>query len=327
MKCWLLGSLTTLTLGLPTWAWAQQEPAQTPPPPAVPEAEETGVEDAALRMLRLRLEACEQEARPACLPPTTSPPTTPAPTLHAHAAVWGTRLGYTNAWALSGVSALTARVGIDGTNWGGWLATGLSQTGLRYAKTDFHQSTHLASGWWQGRTLHLDATLGQLGTNAQATDGTWLASLHGLWLPGALGADLSVFATRYPSRDVFQIDPQAVLVLSPQFEAALGGQLIAFDNATRMSVRAGVTWRPHPLVELGLSGWAGQRQYAIEAGGLSVWSNDDVYKAGYRAALSWQFLPSLALDASWLQDFGTAQHNQWHSYQLLGGTLGVRARF
>lgn len=303
---------------VPTLAWAQEQVPETP-------VDDSYVEDGALRMLRLRLEACESQPRAECPAPVPAP-AAPA-TLHGRVGVWGSHFGYTNPWALSDVSALTVLVGLDGVSAGAWLATGLSQTGLRYESTDFNQATHLASGWWQGRTLHLDATVGQLTTNDTDTDGTWLGALHGLWLAGAVGADLGVFTTRYPSRTVWQFDPQLVLVASPQFEAALGAEVIAFDAATRLSARAGVTWRPHPSLDLGLSGWAGRRQFAVEAGGMSVWSSDDVYRAGYRVALGWQFLPELALDAVWLHDFGNAQSSLRHGYQLLGGTLGVRAKF
>ncbi len=324
---------------VPVVAWAQGGPdspePQPPPQPAAEPAEVpadvTAVEDSALRMLRLRLEACEarpEAARTLAEPAgATKQPSSLLGQVRPHAAIWGSHLRYTNQWNLSQVSALTLLAGVDTPSWGGWMAMALSQTSLNYASNDFHQSTHLAGGWARWNDLRLGATLGQLATNSTTTDGTWLAGADALWLPGTLGLGLSAVDTKYPSRNVLQLDPQVVWVASPRFEAAVGATAIRTSGAWKLSGHVGATWRPFSAWDLSGLVWYGARQYAVEAGGLSVWSNDDTFWAGYRITAAWRALDKLALEATWLHDLGSAQGGLTHDFQLLGGTVGVRASF
>ncbi len=310
--------VTVWLCSVPAWAWAQEAGVEL-------SMDDTAVEAAAARMVQLRLDnPATDEASP---PVEVEAPVPNPPVWRARVAVWGGRLQYTNPWALSAVNALTVVTGVDAQSGGVWAAAALSRTGLRYEAADFSQDAHLLGGWWRVGGLRLGASLGHLTTNATFSNGAWLGTLRGLWLPGRLGVDLGVATTVYPSHTVSQIDAQAVGVLSPRWEAAVGTRVIVTEQEAKPSIRAGVTWRPNALLEVGASGWFGKSQYAVDAAGLSVWSNDDAFTGGYRGVVSWQVLPSLALDAIWQHDIGNAQHGLAHDFEVLGATCGVRATF
>lgn len=309
-------------LALPLPAWAQDDPVE-------PAASVTATEEAALRMLQLRLQACESKAESTCTPEPSgpAPAASAASQRRARAAVYGSYLHYSGPSALSAVSALTTVVGVDGPTGGVWLGNVLSSTGLRYQAGDFRQDAHVLGAWKQLDDLRLDASIGRMWTNSATTDGAWVGTARGLWLPGALGLDLGIAVTSYPSRTVAQVDPQLVWLISPQLEAAIGGRLGLVDSTAQLSAQLGLTWRPLTSLSVSASAWAGKRQYAVDAGGLSVWSSDDVYKGGYRLGASLALTPAVALDAVLQHDLGSQQNGMSHDFQLIGGTIGVRVNF
>ncbi|MBI5610435.1 MAG: hypothetical protein HY902_16275 [Deltaproteobacteria bacterium] len=328
---WTLCAASALaaTLPLAPAGWAE-EPAPVeasapadPPQAETPTSDAPGAEAAALHMLQLRLQDCEAKvcAAPAATPAAAADPWRP------RLAAWGSYMGYTDAWNSSSVSGISLLAGADRARGGWWLAATTARTALNYQSDNFWQTATVAGGWAEWGALRLAGSAGYLTASSSDLNGSPLAYLSGQYRGQGWGAELGASGLWLPDTTVVQVDPRVYWSLSPSVDVAVGLRLSRVDSALRPSLRLGASWRPFADLELSALGWYGRGQYALESAGLSVWTGSELYKGGYRLSASYGLGGGLALDAVWSHDLGTRQDGKAHSFDLLGGTVGLRWQF
>lgn len=331
---WTLWTASALVGTLP-WAptaWAEL-PTQPPAPmeetvPAEPPRAETptsdapGAEAAALHMLQLRLRDCEAKvcAAPAPTPAATDP-------WRPRLALWSSYMGYTDAWNSNSVSGVSLLAGADRAHGGWWLAATTSRTALNYQSDNFWQTATVAGGWAEWGALRLAGSAGYVTASSSDINGSPLAYLSGQYRGQGWGAELAGSGLWLPDTTVVQVDPRVYWSLSPSVDVAVGLRLSRVESTLRPSLRLGASWRPFADLELSALGWYGRGQYALESAGLSVWTGSEVYKGGYRLSASYGLGGGLALDAVWSHDLGMQQDGKAHSFDLMGGTVGLRWQF
>ncbi len=336
MKRLVLASLSTVVVLLGGTPPVVADEAPLPVPPAAeetapvdaaraetPTSDVPSAEAAALHMLQLRLQDCEAKV---CAAPTL-PPAAASDPWRPRAAVWGSYLGYTSAWNSDSVSGVSLLAGADRARGGWWLGQTTSRTVLNYQSDNFWQSVTVAGGWAEWGALRLTGSAGLVTATSSDINGSPLASLSGQYRGQSWGADLSASALWLPNTTVVQVEPRLFGRLTPNLDVALGLRLSEVGSVLRPSARLGATWRPLADLELTALGWYGRGQYALESAGLSVWTGSEVYRGGYRLGASYGLGGGLALDAVWSQDFGMRQDGKAHSFELLGGTVGLRWQF
>lgn len=275
-----------------------------------------------------RVQICLQMGKAAARTSTTS--------------VAATFLAYTDAWNVEDIMALTlsaATLWPSGSNL--WLGATPSRSTLSYVTSNYTQASLAGGGALALGSWAVGGSLGALFANNDDYNGVWLANvwagrLLGTWLPSA-----SLTASTWPdSKQVVQAD--LALVWQPEKRVSLGlaPELIAVlpgaqssagadqaESETLLSLHGWATWRPRDGLSLTVAGWMGERRHVIEYGGLSVWSNDDRFTAGYRVSGGWKVHDTVALTATFRHDFGDEQSGESHDFQLVGGTLGVEFGF
>ncbi len=267
-----------------------------------------------------RVERCLEEAR---LGPTRKP-------LSFYGGAYASYFGYTDPWALRDIKSLTAHAGIE-ADFGLGLNVGAahSQTTLRYVKNDFSQTVLLAGLFFKKDTFRVDGAAGLILSNASRLDQTFLGTVSGRVLPGRVGGSLSATGTFYEGFPVFQIDPRLIAVIGDHVRLAVGPELIIAPEADRLD------WSGHVGMDIAwsdafssyLRGYGGYRRYAVDLGGLSVWTDDDRFFAGYAAGTRWSPTPNLGFVVEFRQSFADRQDGSAHRFSLLGGTLGITAGF
>lgn len=239
---------------------------------------------------------------------------------------------YTNAFDLRDVKALTltlsARFSMGLTL---WLGATLSETVLNYQRDDYRQAAptlgvSLKRGGWSGQ---LGGTV--LVSSDSAVDGAAVVSGSFGYLAERFGGFLDAAVSVYPAGTAAQLEPRFVwkpsedvtLSAGPDIRFTAAGLLSSAESDVQVAGAASLSWQASPAWRLSLAGLAGPRRFAVEYGGLGVWSNNDRYLGGYRVGLAWSPLEALTVQASWRHDFGNEQSSVANDFQLLGGTLGV----
>ena len=239
-------------------------------------------------------------------------------------------LGLTGTWLSDGMGltdrvyagALVASVRWPSvTLWAGATVSDTAQTdGGAERLAAGHLGLALRAGAW-------DAALSgaYLASDLEASDGGGLVAGRVGWQGEAWGLALDAGATLLPSVTAVQLAPRLVWRPAAAWTLSVGPDVVRAGRRLRLSAEARVALAPVVGFGLWASGYAGDRQYPLEAGGLGFWTGDDRFRGGYRVGVDWAPAPDLALHLVWRQDFLTRGEGsgQGATTTLSGLTFGV----
>lgn len=243
-------------------------------------------------------------------------------------------MSYSDPWELVDLLWLTATAGVElASGVGLWAGVTWARTSLNYELDDFVQ-THPVLGLYvmkDGFEARLSGTylFANDGDESAPIDGAWGLSGRVGYGSGDLAGYLDLAASVYSATTAVQLDPRLSWRLSDRVTLTLGPELqvLTAEGEVLGSGHVGADIRLNAILTMRLYGWGGTRRYAVEAGGLSVWTSADRYVGGYRAGLSVEVAAPLHLDFEWRHDFGDQQADEDHDFQLTGGTVNLRATF
>ncbi len=255
--------------------------------------------------------------------------------------IFATYMVYSDPWNLRDIRGLTATSALyRPSGYGMWAGAAVSETTRRYVVDDYQ---------------HDIITLGASGRKDK-----WEFGLNGAWLfsnedtvddsPLAIArigrrwgkTDLTLITSGvfYRDFDVYQFElpmgynpaKSLKLVLKPELIIVDEHDLLipeekSIDTEYLTSAQALIYWNPGGRVDIFVDAFFGRQRYAVESGGLAVWTGDDLFVAGYNFGAAIQLGRYFKPYAYAHNRVGAEQAYRDHDFSVWGGTLGFELKF
>jgi tetratricopeptide (TPR) repeat protein len=252
-----------------------------------------------------------------------------------------TYMQYTDPWNLENIQSISATSALNWpAGYGLWTGGSISETARRYESDDFQQTAvalggSLSKNGWAARASGAwiyssdedidDAPVAVIGAGR-----LWeKADIH-LMASGIVYQDFNVYHFKAPigysptQKLRFLLRPELILVGEHDVEIP---DEKSIDAENLISWHAEVLWSPTAAADLFASAFYGQRRYAVDASGLSVWTGDDLFIAGYDLGCAINIGRYFQPFAYAHYQIGAQQGYRDHDFSLWGGTLGFKLTF
>ncbi|MCB9479162.1 MAG: tetratricopeptide repeat protein [Deltaproteobacteria bacterium] len=273
-----------------------------------------------------------------CLHP--SPPEPSEETIYA-AEAWGGMWTYSDPWNLSDTISLTGTVSVTQPGlYGGWFGVAQSDTTMRYQEDDFTQTVPVLGGWYAWGEWSVDGSAGYVFTNDDVLGDAPVGVLGGGYRTTRWGLHAEAAATGYDGFTVLQgtllghYSPIAGLTLTAGPRVISVGERdvelpepATVDAETVISAMGRVDWQALPWLDFYAAGFTGEQRYAVDLGGLSVWSSADLFVGQIDGGVGVRPLPAWRIYASAHQKYGSEQYELDHDFTVTGWTLGTSLGF
>ena len=253
----------------------------------------------------------------------------------------GTYMDYDDSVDLCTLKSLTA---IGSIRWpkgyGIWLGSNFSDTVLRGQSDDFWQVSAVARAFFSGDRWFVGGGGGWLASNDDAIDDTALVLLESGYGWKTLGIRAEVALSVHQDFEAIQVDTVGRLSLGDRITLRAGPGLIVIgayerqgpgpleiDVESLWSVHMDIDWRVSDYLAFSGSGFYGPRRYALDLGGLSVWTNSDLFIGAYDVVAFVGRPEWLQLILAFHHKFGEEQHYVEDDFSLLGVSVGLRRTF
>jgi hypothetical protein len=255
------------------------------------------------------------------------------------AALYGSYFHYTNPWNFKDLYGLAVTAS---ANWpapfGLWVGTNMTETVLNYEAKNHLQINPVLGVFVKKDGFGAAGSVSWLFSNRKTISNTKVLVLGAGYDKNWLGGGIELSASFYRPFQVFQADPRLRLHLDPKVHLTLGPEFIflgdgrpgadgeKLSSTIFASIHAGITYYPISILSLFAKGFYAKRSFVVEGSGLSVWTNNDVFKGGYELGAGFDISAGFSVSASLRHDFGAQQNGKNHHFQLVGGTLGLYGR-
>lgn len=256
---------------------------------------------------------------------------------------WSTFLHYTNPWNQRQILSFSMSNDLMWkTGFGLWLGGTFARTVMRYQAANFWQVAPVLGLYYARNGFSIFGAACWFFSNFKEVANTKVGIVKGDYDGSVLGGGISMSGSFYPRGNAYQLDPQlrvriqnkATITAGPELtiitiESAQAEQGSQNRNSAKYlwSGHLGLSVIAHRLITVFASGYGGWRQYAVDAAGLSVWSSDDLFVGGYHAGMSSRLGNHMALTILFRHEIGRSQNGLDHDFSVLGGSLGLHARF
>ncbi len=258
--------------------------------------------------------------------------------------LFGAYMHYTNPEQLKNIKSITATAGafwLAGVGvWAGAALAGTAQTG---GVDDLLQVNPALGVYLRKKGFAVGGAGTWIFSNDGEVDDTKVVVLGAGYDGDLIGGGVGVSASFYPSLVAVQVDPRFKLHLFDKLHLSAGPELIVHSSqdsggagrGARMvtstsllwSGHLGIRWLPHRIIAVFARGFVGARSLAVEDEGLTVWSDGDRFAGGYVVGAAVDIGSHFTLTAAFRQQFGVEQQELSRSFSVLGGSLGVLARY
>lgn len=256
--------------------------------------------------------------------------------LRVHATFAATFLS-ANGGALSSLAGFSLSAGVEWP-WGVglWSTVNHSASTLNADGSDFDQTAAIVGAWISRNNWTAALSVGGVASSSDDVSGTAVVvgDVGYRWKNG-LGLGVKTSVAAFSVGPTAQIEPWLewratgwlTLTAGPSIAVVSGSLLESGENEVLISGQLGVTVRPLSRLTVGASAFYGQQRYRIDQSGASVWTSSDRFTGGYDLSASWEVWGPLALYGAFTHRFGDQSAGESADFQVLGGTVGVRASF
>ena len=257
--------------------------------------------------------------------------------------VWSTFLHYTDPWNQRNLISFSLSSDLlFPAGFGFWIGGAFSRTVLRYQAENFWQAAPILGIYYLQRGFSIAGSAVWLFSNSEEVGSTRVGIIEGGYDGQVVGGGIRVSGSFYPRGNAFQIDPRMRFHIQNRAVISAGPELTIVDikatpppQGSRSPNRVQYLWSGHlhlqwmtgRLFTLYLGGYGGWRQYAVDAAGLSVWSSDDLFIGGYELGFNTKLGKYFGITALFRHDIGKKQYGMDHDFSVLGGSVGLHARF
>ncbi len=289
------------------------------------------------RQCRLAAEQLKDDPRVvACLESTEPPGLIVAGSLHAGVLAYSGSNSHESLSSLSLATALAFPNGVELT--AGLL---LIWDAARDSTEEYRQSnpvlalTYTDEAWrWKGVFTYLVA-------DDSSLPGTPVISGMMRRFGKVADFDLELNSSWYRGLTAVQIAPGLRWHLAHRVDLFLGGEVIGLSTRSPATMpgqrgssslnlnwyasgRMGLAWQVFESWQLHAGAFYGQRRFAVDDEGWSVWNNDDRFFLGYQLGTIVNLGRHWSLYAEFRHLFGDQQEGEDVDFTLLGGILGLR---
>jgi hypothetical protein len=255
-------------------------------------------------------------------------------------AAYGTYLHYTNPWNMKDLYGLTITATV---NWpapfGLWIGANMTETVLAYEADNRLQVNSALGIFYRNDGLSAGAAMSWIYINDKAVRNTKVVVLGVGYDKYIVGGGMGLSGSFYPDFSVLQLDPRLRAHIDDIVHISIGPELIVLgrgrpgpsednkDTDLLWSFHLGLTYYPISMMSLFVKGFYGDKSYAVEDEGISVWSNSSLFRGGYQAGVGFDIGSYFSITLSLRHEFGVKQDGMDHDFQLVGGVLGIYGRY
>lgn len=257
-----------------------------------------------------------------------------------NAAAYGTYLHYTDSWNMKDLYGLAITATMNWpTPFGLWIGANMAETVLNYEADNCFQVNPVLGIFYRHEGLSAAGAASWIFSNDEDIRNTKVVVLGVGYDKYIVGGGMGFSGSFYPDFSVFQLGPRLRFHIDDIVHMSAGPELIVLgggrpgpdvdngDTDLLWSFHLGITYYPLSIVSLFVKGFYGDKSYAVEDEGLSVWSNGGLFRGGYQGGIGFDIGSHASITLSLRHEFGVKQDGMDHDFQLVGGILGIYGRY